>query len=1520
MKVCIFTIIPEGLYSGGRYLSLILAHSLRRAGADVTYVTNNLPLFDADFRLYEEAAPLNKIVSKDFSVPGDVRADWVVVIPTGSFNDRFYNAALDKAREWKARVALLSFETPNWFNRHSPYARSPMPTESWRQVVARGGAVITIAEEGIRPAQRFFGEDRADLHFDYWHPAINDLVAAQARPRPDGRKRITAFTRTQDPHKGAHDLLAIEPGLLSGHTLSLVFGRGIDEAYVGALARHFGEAEDFSIELHDRISDLEKFELLASSRLLLFPSYFEGYGYPPVEAGWMGVPTVAYDLPLLRETVADTARYAPLGDQAAFSGAIRQVLADPPDPAAVRAGMKVVPDTLTAGRKFLASLSRAERAVAPLATATASLKQPVAGNAPRDPAARALLGSVSGNLQIEGLEAALCGRDITIRGRLTGKKAARRLRFTMANAQIPDLRLGEKHWDVDEFEVTGHIDCWQTDEIRQKCQIDIVERGGTLTPKTALEVGVSPELLFERQSRFPNHGPGHSPLRPAGLLCVAGERLLGSAPLSLALSCVAQALFEDGIRSELFLAGGEPQISENCEPEFLPLVDRVASGDAGACLARIREVLAAGGLAVVDQAWLASRRGKLPGECAACECPVAGDGGGLVILSTRPAKAKQAAALRAAFGKQGVNAGRRAAVGRSYHSLLLLSSRHPVGQLPEALAGVLSGLQLRVPGLRVVLPSRLCAQTGLQDPFFGGVGRVSVLGETALIPALDAAGSVAGLILDGDSPDLLLDALLEARGAAAPVPLPQEGEPGQIVETLAQAMRRSSRSPLADLLDALVPGPRPDFRSPILDTFRDDTAPVAMPVPLPALSRENSLCFTAPRADALPGLLEGWASMDEHGAALKTQAGIVGFRIDRSEIRDHSMLEILLRAGGNKENRPFQIGLNGRTIGSARRLKPGVHSYTLDLDRTDWSEAEDQYLSIRRESDVDIALLAVALSDPAPAQLDWDATQPDADRLAPVRTAMPTDFRIGEGRLTRGLRLSSGWHAPEPGGCWTSGALAAIGFDGVIGGDGPIILSLEGTAFGAAGHDVQRIGIANGPARLADLVLKTGRVGRHEAVLPATLAREGFDTLFLECPDAISPAALGASGDMRALGFFASRLSVIHTGPAPDRRPLSDAERALAGQVLELKARPGVLRLTGTGPVAPGTRFWLAGTEGLAAPQPLPGGRWEASLRLSRERLDQEALTLLALRPVEAGVIAPLPAIDELELWPELTGDETPERGLRLTLGAALMPGDPRWGLPETGTAPPATSFDVQQPEQSAGVLGEGWSHPETAFVWSDCARAALKLPAGREGGVSLGLLRAGAFLPEGRPVQRQRVCLGADGPLVTLLNDQSEAALHAIPLPDPGPAPKVLSFEFPDALSPLEAGLNTDPRTLSMSLVGFRCASLKPCRGRLKTSWRRGPRGAARSLKCLGQRAEGIVLELSGAGDAPAGVVLDALRGAVFHPIAREDGWAVLVFCPAAEAGEHHRLLGVAPAPDSPLGFEPAREICDFTLRGAAI
>jgi glycosyltransferase involved in cell wall biosynthesis len=67
----------------------------------------------------------------------------------------------------------------------------------------------------------------------------------------------------------------------------------------------------------------------ARARVLLFPSLYEGFGWPPLEAMAFGVPVVASDRGSLPEVVGDAGRCLPLDDEAGMVAAVETLLRCP---------------------------------------------------------------------------------------------------------------------------------------------------------------------------------------------------------------------------------------------------------------------------------------------------------------------------------------------------------------------------------------------------------------------------------------------------------------------------------------------------------------------------------------------------------------------------------------------------------------------------------------------------------------------------------------------------------------------------------------------------------------------------------------------------------------------------------------------------------------------------------------------------------------------------------------------------------------------------------------------------------------------------------------------------------------------------------------------------------------------------------------------------------------------------------------------------------------------------------------
>lgn len=317
MRIVIFSTCPGGVYSGGRYHALIAGYCLARRGHQVYFVTDNEPVFDTDLRPISPENPVKIVLTKDFEVVSDLRFDHVIIAPQSTKYRRLYMNAIRLAESNQAALSFFCFEAANWFNEISPVKRPLFSWSEWHLPVARGALILCSASESERYARSYFTDLHPETAFGVWKPAINQVARDAAAPS-EAQGDILIFARPMDAHKGSDVVEQLLVPELKDHRIVVVIGnpRGAEDyrARLETLAGQRGNKISFSFGL----SDVEKFEALNRASALVFPSFFEGYGYPPIEALATDTHCIAYDLPVIRENCGDLVRYVPPGDVAAL--------------------------------------------------------------------------------------------------------------------------------------------------------------------------------------------------------------------------------------------------------------------------------------------------------------------------------------------------------------------------------------------------------------------------------------------------------------------------------------------------------------------------------------------------------------------------------------------------------------------------------------------------------------------------------------------------------------------------------------------------------------------------------------------------------------------------------------------------------------------------------------------------------------------------------------------------------------------------------------------------------------------------------------------------------------------------------------------------------------------------------------------------------------------------------------------------------------------------------------------------
>ncbi len=328
MRILICGIMPAQAYSGGRYHAWMMAEAFAALGHEVTFWTNNKPIFLDDFIDFAAHDHIRLILTSDFAEAPGENWDFVWLIPHKNPPHHVFRRALEIAHDTNAKLGLLNFETPNWIEKTTPI--DPDAWRAWTIVAPFVDLILASTNEGLKHAQEYFRATTPATHYAYCNPPINDRVA-DSIPMADeksARKSVVCITRfgNSHGHKGGREILDFVGDELAGCSLTFIVGtKNIPEHdrrdYLAWGGRH-----DVEVKFQHRATDAEKFQLLKQADLMIFLSRFEGFGYPPVEAIYCGLPCIVYDLPVLREVSGDALSYVPLSKPEALSAHIADSL------------------------------------------------------------------------------------------------------------------------------------------------------------------------------------------------------------------------------------------------------------------------------------------------------------------------------------------------------------------------------------------------------------------------------------------------------------------------------------------------------------------------------------------------------------------------------------------------------------------------------------------------------------------------------------------------------------------------------------------------------------------------------------------------------------------------------------------------------------------------------------------------------------------------------------------------------------------------------------------------------------------------------------------------------------------------------------------------------------------------------------------------------------------------------------------------------------------------------------------
>lgn len=167
-------------------------------------------------------------------------------------------------------------------------------------------------------------------------PMANTFERIPTLPEKDGPFRAIIVGRLE-PAKNVEESLAAFAALqrrVPDAALDIV-GAGADE-YRQLLEREVGTLGLTGVTFHGRVDEDTKLRLMAAAHVHIFCSHREGWGLTVTEAAAVGTPSVGYDVPGVRDSIAEPSSLAPKADTAKLGAILCELASDPDRLASLR--------------------------------------------------------------------------------------------------------------------------------------------------------------------------------------------------------------------------------------------------------------------------------------------------------------------------------------------------------------------------------------------------------------------------------------------------------------------------------------------------------------------------------------------------------------------------------------------------------------------------------------------------------------------------------------------------------------------------------------------------------------------------------------------------------------------------------------------------------------------------------------------------------------------------------------------------------------------------------------------------------------------------------------------------------------------------------------------------------------------------------------------------------------------------------------------------------------------------------
>jgi glycosyltransferase involved in cell wall biosynthesis len=163
-----------------------------------------------------------------------------------------------------------------------------------------------------------------------WLRPADELAVAAFRARAGLEAQYLACLGTAEPGKRAVDAIRALPAIRESAPGTLLALAGNPGRLSAALAREVSRlALRDAVRFLGYLPDEDLPAFLTGATALLFPSLYEGFGLPPLEAMACGTPVIASDAPAMSEVLRGAAMLVPPGRPAGVAREAQRLLSEP---------------------------------------------------------------------------------------------------------------------------------------------------------------------------------------------------------------------------------------------------------------------------------------------------------------------------------------------------------------------------------------------------------------------------------------------------------------------------------------------------------------------------------------------------------------------------------------------------------------------------------------------------------------------------------------------------------------------------------------------------------------------------------------------------------------------------------------------------------------------------------------------------------------------------------------------------------------------------------------------------------------------------------------------------------------------------------------------------------------------------------------------------------------------------------------------------------------------------------------